>query len=61
MSYEAEDWLAQQEVARLETIYELESPELDGRSQPALETQKVRASKSRLPSDPSQENGAISG
>jgi hypothetical protein len=63
VSHEAGHWLAEQEVALLETIYQLQSPpERDERRQPTLlEAQKARASKSRRPSDPSQANGAITG
>jgi hypothetical protein len=61
MSRRAQDWLAEQEVALLEAIYELQSPpESEDRGQPIrLETQKVRAVRSRPPSDPSQPNRAI--
>jgi hypothetical protein len=63
MSHRAERWLAEQEVALLEAIYELESPtEPEDRQQPIrLETQKVRAAKLRRPSDPSQPNRTITG
>jgi hypothetical protein len=62
MSRRAEQWLAEQEVALLEAIYQLESPpEHEDRRQPMRLEQKVRRSKLRLPSDPSQPNRAISG
>jgi hypothetical protein len=63
MSRRAEHWLAEQEVAVLEAIYELQSPtERDDWRQPIrLEAQNVRALKSRLPSDPSQPNRAFTG
>jgi hypothetical protein len=48
MSRRAEDWLAEQEVALLEAIYQLESPpESVDRRQPTREAQTVRVLKSR--------------
>ena len=54
MSSRAEHWLAEQEVALLDAIYELESPPeaVDRRHRTRLEAQTVRVLKSRLPSDP---------
>ena len=50
MSRGAEDWLAEQEVALLSAIYELESPPepVDRRQPTRLEAQAVRVLKSRL-------------
>jgi hypothetical protein len=50
MSRRAEHWVAEQEVALLEAIYQLESPsEPEDRQQPIrLEAQRVRAPKPRL-------------
>jgi hypothetical protein len=50
MSRGAEDWLAEQEVALLAAIYELESPAepVDRRQPTRLEAQAVRVLKSRL-------------
>jgi hypothetical protein len=50
MSRRAEHWLAEQEVALLEAIYELESPPkpLDRRRPTRLEAQTVRVLKSRF-------------
>jgi hypothetical protein len=63
MSRRAEHWLAEQEVALLEAICELESPpEPEHRQQPMrLEEQKVRAVRLRRSSDPSEPNRAITG
>ena len=54
MSRRAEHWLAEQEVALLEAIYQLESPPefVDRRQRTRLEAQTVRVLKSRLPSAP---------
>jgi len=53
MSSRAEHWLAEQEVALLETIYQRESPpeRVDRRQPTKLEARTVRVLKSRLPSD----------
>jgi len=50
MSRRAEHWLAGQEVALLEAIYELQSPPepVDQRQPTRLEAQTVRALKSRF-------------
>ena len=50
MSRRAEHWLAEQEVALLEAIYELESPPelVDQRQPTTLEAQPVRVLKSRF-------------
>jgi hypothetical protein len=50
MSRRAEHWLAEQEVALLAAIYELESPPepVDRRQPTRLEAQTVRVSKSRF-------------
>ena len=63
MSRRAEHWLAEQEVALLEAIYQLESPpEREDPRQPIrLEMQTVRVVKSRLRSDPSQPDRTITG
>lgn len=49
MTRKAEEWLAEQEVARLEAIYRLEpTPEVvDRRQRTTLEAQTVRVAKSR--------------
>ena len=54
MSRRVEHWLAEQEVALLEAIYQLESPPepVDRRQPTRLEAQTVRVLKSRLTSDP---------
>jgi hypothetical protein len=53
MSRRAEHWLAEQEVAQLEAIFQLESPpEPVDRQQPTtLEAQTVRVLKSRFMED----------
>ena len=58
MSRRAEQWLAEQEVALLEAIYQLESPpEREDRAQPiSLDAQTVPVLRSRQRSDPSQSN-----
>lgn len=63
MSRRAEHWLAEQEVALLEAIYQVESsPEREDRAQPIrLDAQTVRVLKSRQRSDPSQPNRTITG
>jgi hypothetical protein len=63
MSRRAEQWLAEQEVALLEAIYQLEPPpEREDPQQPiGLESQTVMVLKSRLPSDPLQPNRTITG
>jgi hypothetical protein len=50
MSRGAEQWLAEQEVALLEAIYQLESPPepVDRRQPTRLEAQTVRVLKSRI-------------
>ena len=50
MSRRAEHWLAEQEAALLEAIYQLESPPepVDRRQPTRLEAQAVRVSKSRV-------------
>ena len=50
MSRRAEHWLAEQEAALLEAIYQLESPpkSVDRRQPTTLEAQAVRVSKSRV-------------
>ena len=50
MSRGAEQWLAEQEVALLEAIYQLESPPepVDRRQPTRLEAQTVRVLKSRF-------------
>jgi hypothetical protein len=50
MSRRAEYWLAEQEVALLEALYELESPPepFDRRRSTTLEAQTVRVLKSRF-------------
>jgi hypothetical protein len=55
MSRRAEQWLAEQEVALLEVMYQLEPPPEpeDRRPTIRLDTQKVRVVKLRQPSDPS--------
>ena len=53
MRSRAEDWLAEQEVALLEALYQLESPpEPVDRRQPTLEAQTVRVLKSRFTQRP---------
>ena len=54
MSRRAEHWLAEQEGALLEAIYQLESPpeSVDRRQPTRLDAQPIRVLKSRLPSDP---------
>jgi hypothetical protein len=54
MSRRAEHWLAEQEVALLDAIYQLESPPeaVDRRQRTRLEAQTVRVLRSRLASDP---------
>ena len=49
MSRRSEHWLAEQEVAQLEAIYQLESPPepVDRRQPMRLEAQTVRVLKSR--------------
>jgi hypothetical protein len=63
MRRRAEHWLAEQEVALLEAIYQLESPpeREDPRQSIRLEVQTVRVVKSRLRRDPSQADGTITG
>jgi hypothetical protein len=64
MSGKAERWLVEQEIARLEAMYQLESPPEepeDWREVIRLEAQKVRPSRSHPPTNPSQANGAITG
>jgi hypothetical protein len=63
MSRRAEHWLAEQEVALLEAIYQLESPadREDPRQPIRLEAQTVRVVKSRRRSDPSHPNRTITG
>ena len=63
MSHRAEHWLAEQEVALLEAICELESPpeSEDPRRPIRLEAQTVRVVKSRRRSDTSQPNRTIRG
>ena len=63
MSRSAEQWIAEQEVALLEAIYQLESPpEREDPRQPIrLEMQTGRIVKSRLRSDPSQPDRTITG
>ena len=52
MSRRAEHWLAEQEVALLEALYELDSPQPVDRRQPtSLKAQTVRVSKSRFMED----------
>ena len=60
MSRRAERWVAEQEVAVLEAMYERQSPpEREDRQQPIrLEPQTIRVLKSRLRSDPSQPDRA---
>jgi hypothetical protein len=50
MSRRAEDWLAEQEVALLEALYQRESPPepVDRRQPTRLEAQTVRVLKSRF-------------
>jgi hypothetical protein len=59
MSRRAEHWVAEQEVALLEAIYQLESPPepVNRRQATRLEAQTVRVLKSRLPSDPQNRTG----
>jgi hypothetical protein len=54
MSRRAEHWLAEQEVALLGAIYQLESPpeSVDRRQPTRLDAQPIRVLKSRLPNDP---------
>jgi hypothetical protein len=63
MSRSAEQWIAEQEIALLEAIYQLESlSEREDPRQPIrLEVQTVRVVKSRLRSDSSQPNRPITG
>jgi hypothetical protein len=63
MSRRAEQWIAEQEVALLEAIYQLESPpEREDPRQPIrLEVESIRVVKSRLRNDPSQPNRTITG
>jgi len=63
MSRRAEQWIAEQEIALLEAIYQLESlSEREDPRQPIrLEVQTVRVVKSRLRSDSSQPNRPITG
>jgi hypothetical protein len=61
MHRRAERWLAEQEVALLEAIYQLESPpdREDPRKPIRVERQTVRVVKSRRRSDPSQPTRTI--
>ena len=63
MSCRAERWVAEQEVAVLEAMYERQSPpEPEDRQQPIrLEPQTIRVLKSRLRRDPSQPDRASTG
>ena len=63
MSRRAERWIAQQEIALLEAIYQLESlSEREDPRQPIrLEMQTVRVVKARLRSDSSLPNRPITG
>jgi hypothetical protein len=60
MNGKVEQWLAEQEVARLEAIYQLPSPsEPDDPGQ--VEAQTVRAVELRGSGDPSRPDSAIPG
>lgn len=63
MSRSAEQWIAEQEIAVLEAIYQLESlSEREDPRQPIrLEMQTVRVVKSRQRSDPSHPDRTITG
>ena len=60
MSRRAEQWIAEQELAVLEAMYERQSPPApqDPQQPIRLEPQTVAVLRSRLRSDPSQPNGA---